>query len=108
MDRKDVPLIEAVKTAEKDVVLDQNGFFVIELREKKIYVEYYANVYRNDRIVSGNLKMVFMGTKADALSDTIAQHVPLLLPEHYMYLGRELCAAESALRNNLIYEQGGC
>ena len=108
MDKKDVPLIEAVKTAEKDVILDPSGFFVIELHDEKIFVEYYTNVYKNERIVSGNLKMVFMGTRADALSDTIAQHVHQLLPEHYLYIGRELKAAEAALNNNLVYEQGGC
>ena len=107
---KKVPLIEAVKTAEKDVQLDKNGFFVIELdgKENKIRVEYYSNVYRKERIVSGSLKKVFIGEKAAALSDTIAKNVPSLLAEHYMYLGRELQRAQYALEKNKKYEQGGC
>ena len=110
MAEKKVPLIEAVKTAEKDVNLDKNGFFVIELdrKDKKIRVEYYSNVYKKERIVSGNLEKVFIGEKAAALSDTIAKNVPKLLPEHYMYLGRELQRAECALEKNKKYEQGGC
>lgn len=107
---KKVPLIEAVKTAEKEVNLDKKGFFVIEvdIQENKIRVEYYSNVYKKERIVSGNLEKVFIGSKADALSDTIAKNVPELRPEHYMYLGRELQRAQCALEKNKKYEQGGC
>jgi hypothetical protein len=105
---KEVPLIQARKTPQKDVFLDPQGFFVIEVREEKIEVEYYTNVYKNGRIVSGNLQKVFTGKKADALSDTIVQHVPDLLPEHYMYLGRELYKAQLALEKHKKYIQGGC
>jgi hypothetical protein len=105
---KEVPLIEAKKTAEKDVVLDPNGFFVIELFKSGIRVEYYSNVYKEKRIVSGHLQKVFTGIKADALSDTIAQHVPALLPEHYLYLGRELQKAQLAFEQKKKYVQGGC
>jgi hypothetical protein len=52
--------------------------------------------------------MVFIGKKADELSDTIAKNVPKLLPTHYLYLGRELKSAELALINNTKYIQGGC
>lgn len=107
---KEVPLVHAVKTAEKDVVLDEKGFFVIEVNHNDglIRVEYYSNVYKKDRIVSGNLQKVFVGEKADALCDTIVKNVPDLLPEHYMYLGREIQRAQCALTNNREYEQGGC
>lgn len=110
MVEKKVPLIKAVKTAEKDITLDKNGFFVIEVdrKEEKIRVEYYSNVYKKERIVSGKLQKVFIGNKADALSDTIVKEVPALLPEHYMYLGRELQRAQCALEKNKKYEQGGC
>jgi len=110
MAEKKVPLINAVKTAEKDVNLDKNGFFVIEVdrKEGKIRVEYYSNVYKKERIVSGNLEKVFVGSKAAALSDTIAKNVPNLLPEHYMYLGREIQRAQCCLEKNKKYEQGGC
>jgi len=105
---REVPLIEAKKTPEKDVVLDPNGFFVIEVSDKKIRVEYYTNVYKNKRIVSGHLEKVFSGIKADALSDTIAKHVPLLRPEHYLYLGRELRRAQCSFEQKKKYVQGGC
>lgn len=105
---KEVPLILAKKTTEKDVNLDPKGFFVIEVDRKTIRVEYYSNVYKQKRIVSGVLQKVFLGTKADALSDTIASHVPPLLPEHYLYLGRELQKAQLAFEQRKKYIQGGC
>jgi len=107
---EEIPLIKAVKTPQKDVILDPNGFFVIEIdkKNKEIRVEYYSNVCKGKKIVSGKLQKVFVGDKADALSDTIAKHVPKLLPEHYMYLGRELQRAEISLKNNKKYFQDGC
>ena len=107
---KEVPLIKAEKKPERDVILDPNGFFVIELDRKKnnIRIEYYSNVYKEKRIVSGNLQMVFTGDETDALCDTIAKHIPNLLPEHYMYLGREIQRAQYALEKNKKYVQGGC
>jgi len=110
MDEKNVPLIEAEKTPEKDVFLDPNGFFVIELdkKNKKIRVEYYSNVYKKEKIVSGKLEKIFTGKKTDALCDTIAKNIKNLLPEHYMYLGREIQKAENALVKNKKYVQGGC
>jgi len=107
---KKIPLIKAEKISRKDVNLDAAGFFVIELdrNKKEIRVEYYSNVYKNNRIVSGSLEKVFVGKKADAICDTIGKNVPSLLPEHYMYLGRELQIAEQALEKNKKYIQGGC
>jgi dihydropteroate synthase len=105
---KEIPLIKAKKTMEKDVILDSHGFFVIEVDTKGIRTEYYSNVYKNKRIVSGRLEKVFIGTKADALSDSIAQHVPVLQPDHYLYLGRELQKAQIALEQKKKYVQGGC
>ena len=109
IDRK-VPLIKAKKTPQKDVILDPNGFFVIELdgKQKEIRVEYYSNVYKGNKIVSGVLEKVFTGDKADAISDTISKNVPRLLPEHYMYLGRELQKAQECLEGNKKYVQDGC
>ena len=104
---KEIPLIKAVKTSEKDVVLDPAGFFVIEVRDD-IRVEYYSNVYKNKKIVSGVLQMVFSGKKADAICDTIVKRVPSLLPEHYAYLGRELQKAQDCLDQKKKYVQGGC
>jgi len=107
---KEVPLFKAKKTSRKDVILDPKGFFVIEIdrNNKEIRVEYYSNVYKENKIVSGKIEKVFTGDKADAISDTIAKNVPELLPEHYMYLGRELQKAQDSLEKNTKYFQGGC
>lgn len=105
---KKVPLIKAKKTPQKDVVLDDAGFFVIEVRKDEIFVEYYSNVYKNGKIVSGNLISVFSGDKADALSDIIVKNVSNLRPEHYMYLGRELQKAQYCIEKKKKYVQGGC
>ena len=105
---KEVTLIEAEKTSQKDVALDPKGFFVIEVHDNKIRVEYYTNVYKENSIISGKLKKFFSGKNADALSDTIVEHVPGLRPEHYMYIGRELQRAQYALEKNKEYIQGGC
>ena len=110
MVNKEIPLIYAKKTSEKDVILDPNGFFVIEIekKQKQIRVEYYSNVYKNNRIVSGVLQKVFLGKKAEAICDTIIKNVPKLLPSHYAYLGRELQKAQYSLEKNKRYVQGGC
>lgn len=110
MAEKKVPLIKAKKTKQKDVTLDPNGFFIINLdrKRKEIRVEYYSNVYKGRKIVSGILEKVFVGNKANALCDTIAKNVKNLLPEHYMYLGRELQRAQDCLENNKEYVQDGC
>ena len=105
---KEVPLVKAKKTPQKDVKLDSKGFFVIELNNKEIRVEYYSNIYRDNKIVSGNLEKVFTGLKANSLCDTIAHHVSNLRAEHYMYLGRELQKAQYALEQKKKYIQGGC
>ena len=109
MPDKVIPMVEAKKTLRKDVILDPAGFFIIEVkRDTEIRVEYYSNVYKEGRIVSGKLEKVFVGTKADALGDSIAVHVSDLRQEHYIYLGRELQRAQRALDESLVYEQGGC
>lgn len=108
MMEKEIPLIKAKKTKEKDVILDPNGFFIIEIYGKGIRIEYYSNVYKKKRIVSGRLEKVFVGIRADALSDTIAKHITNLRPEHYMYLGRELQCAQIAFEQKKEYIQGGC
>ncbi len=110
MANRKIYLIKAVKTPEKDVKLDPNGFFVIELdkKEEQIRVEYYSNVYKGKKIVSGILEKVFVGKKTDALCDIISKNVPRLLPQHYMYLGREIQRAQCALEKNKKFIQGGC
>jgi hypothetical protein len=108
MTEKNIPMIEAKKTARKDVTLDPEGFFVIMVQNNRIMVESYGNVVKEGRIVSGKLRRVFVGTRADALCDTIVHYENDLLPEHYCYLGRELMCAQHALEHDVPYVQGGC
>ena len=110
MSDKTIPLITAQKTPASKVTLDPAGFFVIEVDQNKhlIRVECYHNVTKGGRIVSGKLHKVIVGDTADAIGDTIAKEIPSLIPEHYLYLGRELQRAYEALKNKKPYEQGGC
>ena len=108
MTEKKIPLIQAQKTKRKDVVLDPSGFFVIIIKDSSIIVESYENVTRDGNIVSGKLRRVYTGSRADALCDTIAHYEKQLLPEHYLYLGRELMKAQIALEHKTPYVQGGC
>lgn len=103
-----VPLIEARKTKQSEIMLDKKGFFVIELIQDHIQVEYYQNVVKDKRIVSGKLKKIFVGTSAAALCDTIASHVHGVQSDHLLYLGREIMRAEYALTHQQHYEQDGC
>ncbi|HEC81180.1 MAG TPA: hypothetical protein ENI42_01970 [Thermoplasmatales archaeon] len=99
-------LIKAEKTPQRDVKLDPKGFFTIRVKGKQILVEYYSDL--NKKVGSAEPDKVFLGSKADALCDTIVKHIPGLLPSHYAYLGRELQKAEDACKNNKKYVQGGC
>jgi len=108
MTEKNIPMIKATKTAQKDVTLDPAGFFVIMVQNDRILVESYENVVKQGQIVSGKLRRVFTGNRADALCDTIASYEKDLLPEHYCYLGRELIRAQKALEHDVPYVQGGC
>ena len=108
MEDKFIPIIKAKKTQEKEVILDPNGFFIIELINNKIRVEYYKNIYKKNKIVSGVINQVFTGNKADALCDTISNRIINLRREHYMYLGIELLKAQFCLEKKEKYVQGGC
>ena len=103
-----IPVIPARKTKEKDIILDKKGFFVIELVNDQIQVEFYHNVIKDQQIVSGKLVQIFTGTSAAAICDTIARHIPGLRSDHLLYLGRELMRAEHALVTHQPYEQDGC
>jgi len=102
---KEIPVIYADENYTLKKELDPNGFFVIEIREDKIFVEYYKNVIRDNRIVSGELIKIFNGDNAEKLSNAILVETPELQKDHYMYLGRELMKAELALRSKTRYEQ---
>lgn len=102
---KEIPVIDADETYTIQKNLDPNGFFVIEIRHDSIYVEYYKNIIKNERIVSGDLQKIFRGENAELLSNAILLETEELQKDHYMYLGRELSKAEYALRSHTTYEQ---
>jgi hypothetical protein len=102
---KEIPVIDADETYTLQKNLDPNGFFVIELRNDMIFVEYYKNIIKNEKIVSGDLQKIFRGVNAELLSNAILLETEELQKDHYMYLGRELSKAEYALHSHTTYEQ---
>jgi tetrahydromethanopterin S-methyltransferase subunit A len=90
---------------------DTKGFFHIYVDRDagRIVVEHYRNVVkdvgRKKLIVSGKANKKFTGTKADKLYREILAHNLVSKPDHAAYLGMELGKAETALNNNLDYEQ---
>lgn len=102
---KEIPVIYADSSYDIKKKLDKKGFFIINIRENIISVEYYKNVVRNRSIVSGNLQMIFNGSNAEWLSNAIEKYIPELQKDHCMYLARELMKAELALKTHTAYEQ---
>jgi tetrahydromethanopterin S-methyltransferase subunit A len=90
---------------------DPAGFFYIYLDDarRNIVVEHYANVVKESggrsRTVSGKINRVFRGANAEILYRTIIGNGLVNLPDHAAYLGYELGKAETALKNNVKYEQ---
>jgi len=90
---------------------DPAGFFHIYLdnTRRNIIVEHYINVVKDvgmrRRTVSGKLNKVFKGTNAETLYRTVLGNSLITLNDHAAYLGYELGKAETALKNNLNYEQ---
>jgi dihydropteroate synthase len=94
-----------------DYKQDPEGFFHIYLDDtrRNIIVEHYNNVERvvdgREQTVSGRMNRLFKGSSAQTLYRTILSCVPLTMGDHIAYLGYELGKAESALKNNVRYEQ---
>ena len=109
MSSRKVRVIEAQKIAEKHMVMDPVGFVVIELYDGRVHVEFYENVMRDGRIVSGRLCFVVEGKNASALCDSFALEVgKKLRPEHLLYVGREIQRACDCLKNETKFVQDGC
>lgn len=104
----EVEEIEARKKTE--FAFDPEGFFYIYIdkRRKKIVVEHYLNVRREEKVqvTSGRLNKVVVGETAAAISHTLAELGIISRTDHALYLGTELMKAEIALKNDLGYEQG--
>jgi tetrahydromethanopterin S-methyltransferase subunit A len=90
---------------------DPAGFFYIYLdtASRNIIVEHYQNVVKDvedgRRIVSGKVNKVFKGNNAENLYRTILGNNLISLMDHAAYIGYELGKAETALKNNVKYEQ---
>jgi len=94
-----------------DFEQDRDGFFYIYLdnTRRHIIVEHYNNVDKvvggRQQTVSGKINKVFKGSNAETLYRTVLSSVPLTRMDHAAYLGYELGKAETALKNNVKYEQ---
>jgi tetrahydromethanopterin S-methyltransferase subunit A len=90
---------------------DPAGFFYIYLdgTRRNIVVEHYMSVVKevegSRRTVSGKMNRVFKGANAEILYRTIVGNGLVTLLDHAAYLGYELGKAETALKNNVKYEQ---
>ena len=90
---------------------DPAGFFYIYLdgTRRNIVVEHYVGVVKEvdgrARTVTGKINRVFKGANADMLYRTIVGNGLVTLLDHAAYLGYELGKAETALKNNVKYEQ---
>jgi len=90
---------------------DPAGFFYIYIDDarRNIVVEHYLNVEKvaagRRRTVSGKINRIFKGTNAETIYRTILGNVPPTRMDHAVYLGVELGKAETALKNNVRYEQ---
>jgi tetrahydromethanopterin S-methyltransferase subunit A len=90
---------------------DPAGFFYIYLDDTRrtIVVEHYDNVAKEAadgrRTVSGKINRVFKGTNAESIYRTIIGNNLITLMDHAAYVGYELGKAETALKNNVRYEQ---
>lgn len=82
------------------LALDPAGNFVIRLENSKIVVELISPG-------TGATEPIWQaeGTGVEELSHLIAHEHPILLPTHFLYLGRELQRAEDALRAGRFYIQ---
>lgn len=109
MSSRRVPVIEAKKTSKSDMILDPAGFVVIEVYDGAVHVEFYENVMREGKIVSGKLCFVVEGFDAAALCDSFAFEIgEKLRPEHLLYVGREIQRACDSLKNGCTFVQDGC
>ena len=110
--------IDAYHEEAKDVVLDPKGFFIIAIDKSKgeIIVEHYQSEWDEEAVKnysgdwkactkSQKLNKTIRGKTAAEISHTILREGLVSRFEHAAYIGRELQKAESALKNNLTYEQ---
>ncbi len=102
---KEIEKLEAEEN--KKMVFDEEGFFVITLKEDEIIVEHYLNVQKEGKleVETGRLNKIITGKSAKALCDTIAREGLVSRLDHAAYLGRELQKAEIAMEHDLNYEQ---
>jgi thymidylate synthase len=85
--------------AHQALVFDPHGNFVIRLEQAEIVVELLDPAGQH-------VLWRANGTSSLALGSQIAGLGLASLPEHYVYLGRELQRAEDALRRGEAYDQG--
>jgi tetrahydromethanopterin S-methyltransferase subunit A len=90
---------------------DPEGFFHIYIDSTRRYIvaEHYHNVVKDasgrELTVSGRMNKAFRGSNAETLYRTILGNIKIGRMDHAAYLGYELGKAETALKNNIRYEQ---
>ncbi|MCI0497442.1 MAG: DUF4346 domain-containing protein [Thermoplasmata archaeon] len=101
-----IDVVEIEATRDRKMVFDENGFFVIFLRDGEIVAEHYQNVTHSPETVkTGKLDTVVVGESALAMCHTIVREDLISRLEHAAYIGRELQKAEIAAVNGLDYVQ---
>ena len=96
---------ETQAQASSEWIPDPNGFFVISIdkNRNKIIVEHFQNNKLKNKIVGDNAEEICRTIVDMNLIGDFDQRL-----QHAMYLGRELQKAETALKDNLDYEQDSC
>jgi tetrahydromethanopterin S-methyltransferase subunit A len=91
--------VEIVAQRRHWLELDPVGYFILHLDRE--HHEIVAERYTGDK----RLTHIFRGRAADLLYHAILKEKLVSQYEHAAYLGAELAKAETALYNNLLYEQ---
>jgi len=94
-------------SADKKIIFDPKGFFVIYLQNEEIVAEHYKNVSKGTslNVDTGKFDIVIKGKDSLSIGQTIVRKGLISRTDHSIYLGRELMKAEIALKHGLKYEQ---
>lgn len=94
---KDKKIIDVDSNHEESLQLDQKGYFLIAIEDKKIYAGFVT--YNNEMI------KIFRGDNGLDIFKTILRLGLIQSKEHAAYVGYELGKAEECLKNNWSYVQ---
>ena len=95
-DWKDAEIISHKKVA-LEWKGDPRGYFIIKIDGKKLKILHYAN--------QGTFLREYEGNTAEELYKMLLDNNAISMPEHWVYIGKELMKAEMALRLGKKYVQ---